>query len=564
MSSRRAILTSLLINIFLLTLCLIFGTPAFGATDDYFMARLFEGVYGENYNVHLTFINVLYGYALLPFYHLFPKIGWYYIGEMTGVFLSFTAIGAVLIKRTGPQCGPILALLFSAAFASDCYLSVQFTQCATLYSAAGMLLFLSYATKKEHSSKNEKIALLISALFFLLWGAIMRREACLMGMPFLALALLINVKDCWINKKWVITGLTLLFIGINAIQWIDKKHYEAPDYKYYKQFQSVRATIGDGAFFDSHSVEDELDELGFYSEDYKLLRDWTFYDTEVFSVDSLNFYIKSIYKNKFSTNYLGLINSIISAISNTTNKPIFWIWLIFCATIFYSTKRTSYPWISFCILAALIGYLLNIHRLVYRVELGFWIYATTLTIPFIGNLPQFSRKLSRIAITFLPICIFVTFWVDGKSVRDPTSGKSRQAIPSRIHYKNAIDFIDSLPQSSVVLVPHLQYIFMTDEKPSPYNSEPFGSWKKIIPMGYWTPYFPDVIQSLQEKGISNPLKDITKENVYVLSNGYLADYIQRHHYKENKIEVNVVKEFDVLKIYKYSNLPIEKYSENKL
>ena len=103
MPFKRAITFSLVINLFFLALCLIFGDLKFGAVDDYFMAARLTGALGTDYNPHLIFVNAIYGYALLPLYLLFPKIGWYYIGEMLSVFLSFTVIGYVLLQRCGER-----------------------------------------------------------------------------------------------------------------------------------------------------------------------------------------------------------------------------------------------------------------------------------------------------------------------------------------------------------------------------------------------------------------------------------------------------------------------------
>ena len=151
MPFKRAITYSAAINLFFLALCLIFGDLKFGAIDDYFMAARLTGALGTDYNPHLIFVNAIYGYALLPLYHLFPKVGWYYIGEMFSVFLSFTVIGYVLLQRCGERWGAILATLFTALFASDFYLVVQFTQCASILSAAGMLLF-AYGVVKPSST----------------------------------------------------------------------------------------------------------------------------------------------------------------------------------------------------------------------------------------------------------------------------------------------------------------------------------------------------------------------------------------------------------------------------
>ena len=192
MPIKKALVFSAIINLFFLILCLIFGDLKFGAIDDYFMAAKLTGALGTEYSPHLIFVNAIYGYALLPLYHLFPKIGWYYIGEMTAVFISFFTIGYVLLRKMGANWGTLLATLFTALFASDFYLVVQFTQCASILSAAGMLLFayeICELNKKEtHSTFKKKFPFVI-ALFLMLWGSMMRWQAFLMGMPFFCLKL---------------------------------------------------------------------------------------------------------------------------------------------------------------------------------------------------------------------------------------------------------------------------------------------------------------------------------------------------------------------------------------
>lgn len=550
MTTKRAFLSSLLINIFFLVLCLVFGNLIFGATDDYFMARLLEGVYGEGYNVHLTFVNVLYGYALLPLYHLFPKIGWYYVGEMVGVFLSFTTIGFVLIKKVKSLWGPILAALFTAAFASDCYLSVQFTQCAAIFAATGMLLFVLFSCLTSNFSEKKRIFLLIASIFFIFWGAIMRSEAFLMGTPFFALALISNLRSCWFNKNWVLIGVTIVLVGLFSIQWIDKKHYESADYKYYKDFQSARATIGDGTFFDEAGVSDDLDEIGYYGEDLHLLRNWIFNDREVFSVDSLNMYIKYLNSNKRESSRKSIFQSFFIALSCAAGKPMFWIWFLFCATIATSRKGACYAWGSIVIISVLTCILILVSRVVFRVELGFWLYATVLSIPYIGNLPKISNRIQYCILGIILVSSLVVFYRTGDIVRNQTNGRSMSTTAKPLkHYDEALAYIRSLPSNQIALTSHIPYMFFVQKMNPPYLSEPYGNWKKIVPIGYWTPFFPDIEKHLHSIGINNPLKDVTKDNVIVVSNGQLADYLQRHYNVE--VDVTTIRSFDGLNFYKY-------------
>ena len=291
MPIKKAIIISLIINLFFLTLCLIFGDLKFGAIDDYFMAARLAGALGTDYNPHLIFVNAIYGYALLPLYHLFPKIGWYYIGEMFAVFLSFTVIGYVLLQRCGERWGAVLATLFTALFASDFYLVVQFTQCASILSAAGMLLF-AYGVVEKRST-----APFVLGVVLMLWGSVMRWQAFLMGMPFFCLGMLFIFKDCWKVKWRVIVGLVVMFAGAFAMHSWDQKIYQAPEYTDFIKFQGPRVTFGDNGNYNQNAVYEDAEELGLSGKDFHMLSNWVMYDTEVFSVDSIKQYSNLISPN---------------------------------------------------------------------------------------------------------------------------------------------------------------------------------------------------------------------------------------------------------------------------
>ncbi|ADL26417.1 putative membrane protein [Fibrobacter succinogenes subsp. succinogenes S85] len=291
MPFKRALTYSLVINLFFLALCLLFGDLKFGAIDDYFMAARLTGALGTDYNPHLIFVNAIYGYALLPLYHLFPAIGWYYIGEMFSVFLSFTVIGFILLQRCGEHWGAILAALFTALFASDFYLVVQFTQCASILSAAGMLLFaygiISQDCHAPNGARNDvwgniqALAPFILGVALMLWGSVMRWQAFLMGLPFFCLGLLFILRECWSAKWHVIAGLAILFAGAFSMHAFDQKIYQSPAYEAFNKFQSPRVILGDKNNYNKNAVYEDAEELGLSGKDFHLLTEWIFYDTKV-------------------------------------------------------------------------------------------------------------------------------------------------------------------------------------------------------------------------------------------------------------------------------------------
>lgn len=572
MPFKRAIAYSVVINLFFLGLCLFFGDLKFGAVDDYFMAARLTGALGTEYNPHLIFVNAIYGYALLPLYHLFPKIGWYYIGEMFSVLLSFTVIGYVLLQRCGERWGAIFAALFTALFASDFYLVVQFTQCASILSAAGMLLF-AYGVVKPFctncrapdGTRNDVQKTIPFALgvILMLWGSVMRWQAFLMGMPFFCLGMLFILKDCWKAKWHVLAGLTILFAGAFAMHHFDQEIYKAPQYEDFIRFQGARVALGDNGSYNQNAIYEDAEELGLSGKDFHMLKKWTWYDTETFSADSLKRYVNmaTAYRDE---NPVELIPSrLFHALGNTLHSPLFWTWLIFC-TILYITqsKKILYIWGTFFLVIAMIAYLLSMGRLVYRVESGFWLFSTVMSIPlfdrFFLNIP---RKLVYTTLCIITISNIYSYATSGTTIRSPEHGDSRTlAIQDSTDYIQVFDFIDNHPNAIFLLSDNAYRRFSHHRNP-PYLAEPIRQYHRTVSFGYWTPYLPEIKEALSDYGISNPIKDVTHDNVIVLNEPNLADFLQRHYY--DSVAVDTLKAIGEMTFYKYRLINVTNTQEGE-
>ncbi len=560
MPFKRAITYSAAINLFFLALCLIFGDLKFGAIDDYFMAARLTGALGTDYNPHLIFVNAIYGYALLPLYQLFPKVGWYYIGEMFSVFLSFTVIGYVLLQRCGERWGAILATLFTALFASDFYLVVQFTQCASILSAAGMLLF-AYGVVKPSSTdchapngaRNDikKTVPFALGVLLMLWGSVMRWQAFLMGMPFFCLGMLFIFKDCWKVKWRVIAGLAILFVGAFAIHSWDQKIYQAPEYADFVKFQGPRVTFGDNGNYNQNAVYEDAEELGLSGKDMHMLTEWVLYDTEVYSVDSLARYASLIspYRDK---NEVRLIpKNLLNALAHSLRSPLFWTWFILCLLIYATNrKRYMYLWLSLATVLALVAYLLAMGRLVYRVESGFWLYAAVLAVPLFGRFTlDIPRKWAYSILAIIAVANIFTYATSGEMVRDPSSGAMRTlAIEDTTDYTQVFDYIDSQPDKMFLLSMNAFMRFSHHRNP-PYLAEPIGQYRRTVSFGYWTPYLPEVTDALNDFGVTNPIKDVVHDNVIVLNEPHLVDFLQRHYY--DSVTADTLKEIGEMTFLKY-------------
>ena len=555
MPFKRAFLYSVAINLFFLVLCLVFGDIKFGAIDDYFMAAVLTGAHGTDYNPHLLFVNAIYGYALLPLYHLFPKIGWYYIGEMAAVFASFTAIGYVLLRRCGERWGLLLAMLFTAMFASDFYLVIQFTQCASILSAAGMLLF-GYGVvdcRAPKGARNDvwKYVPFVLGIILMLWGSVTRWQAFLMGMPFFCVGLLFNLKQCWKFKWAVMAGLAVMFAGAYAMHYFDASLYKNAEYAPYVDIQGPRAALGDVSNYNQNAVYEDMEEMGKSGIDYHMLTEWIFYDTETFAVDSMQAIVDVIgqYRDKIERGDIPRL--LLSALGHSLRSPLFWTWFIFCLLIWATDrKKFLYLWASLAVILYLMSMLLAMNRLVYRVESGFWLYAAVLAVPLWGRFRyELPRKLAIAAIAVIALANVFTYVTSGEMVRGPGSGELRTlAIEDSTDYEQVFAYIDSQPDKMFLLSMNA-YMRFSHHKNPPYLAEPIGSYRRTVSFGYWTPYLPEITQTLAEFGVTNPIKDVVHDNVIVINEGRLVDFLQRHYY--DSVAVDTLKVIGEMTFFKY-------------
>ena len=546
-TKKYAIYCTIVVNIFFLALCLIFGILRFGAADDYFMARILEGVYGNEYNVHLVFVNVVYGYVLLPLYHLFPKIGWYYIGELFLVFGALNTITYVVIRRIGLCWGIIVSMLLVAALATDYYLVVQFTYCGIILTAAGML-----AVGESLRDVKRRLRLMVWGCVLMLLGAILRWPSFWMGTPVFVIVLLLECKSIWENKKIVVL-VSVAFLGsLVALKYFDECHYKSSEYRQYMDYNGIRALFVDSRNFDDRAVYEDLEEIGLSGRDYNMLKNWVFYDKKVYSMDSLRILNQILQKHQNEIDWRKIPSLQLRALTQISNSPVMWIWFALCALILFSNRGCSvYPILSLSVILALSFYMILLNRTTYHVVNGFWVYATVLGVLYIGKMPKNNKKVSVGIMFAIAMANVWIYYVDANKIREPVNGRVKKLDNNEnaSSYERLWEYIDHSPDSSVFLVPLDDYITMSYYRKPPYLAEPMGSWKKVIPMGYWNVLFPDVEKVLHEKSIENPLQDAVKEHVYVINERSLTDFLERHYYEH--VYREVVGNFDGLLIYKY-------------
>ena len=521
---------SILLNMFYLILCLAFGNLRFEAIDDYFMAARLSGALGGDFNPHLVFVNAAYGYLLLPLYHIIPKINWYYVGEMFAVFVSLSSFSYIVLCRLKKFWGVFGASVLVYLLARDLYLGIQFTQCAAVLAAAGMSLFANAVINRDILEKIPKS--FVVGIILIVWGSSMRWPAFLMGLPLFLLMVFVCIWRYNFTRKMSAIGLLIVIILSFGLHSFDGCVYETEEYKEFIAFQGQRVAVGDAVEYDKNAVLEDVEESGRDDDDFLMLTDWMFYDTETFAPDSVRVFAKMIKNHLDYKGYSDYPSYLLNQLGHSMLYPVFWLWFGCCILIFACNRSWEiYPWLSLFFILFMFYNLFQVGRFVYRVEIGFWLYAIALALPLLRQ-PTISLSRRGFSIIFVSLLLLSAFdfYSSGDMTRDPSSGQLRSTISTdSTDYEGVFKYIEQNPDK-LFLVDMTSYMRFSKHRNPPYLSEPKGSFRRIISFGYWTPYLPEIKKTLSEFEISNPIKDVVKDNVVVVNAGGLSDFLDRHYH----------------------------------
>ena len=540
---------ALCINVFFLAVFAVLGVLRYGALDDYFMSTVLTGAYGSELDPHLVFVNGALAYCLMPLYYLFPSVGWFYIFQMATIFCSFTLFSYCLIRQLGFRLGVPLAVLLSSV-AIEFYASVSFTICAPLLAASGAILFVKGCIRK-------KTLWFAAGGILLVLGAMLRFQMFLLAIPFLGALLLWAHFPFKVVPKKTLIALAFCGLAIYGVNTFDENLYNDPEYKYYKAYQYKRSFFGDGAHFDKEAISDELEERGMIPLDFQLLCAWNFYDTQVFSADSLDAIIKIANRNVYVENKQRLPAAVAMGISNAFTRNMAWCWSFVCILILLFAKKKSrlYPWVSLALVVASYIYLLQLNRLVSHVEMGIWLYAAVMGTPLLQSDNAVVGVPSKI-FNRLPIIVslFAFVFLTGTILSLPKENQNRAVFAVPEMSNEWRDFLEYANENinDVYLLSFYQYKDLGFVKDPPYKAAKPGSWQNIIPIGYWNINLPGMKRELEKRGVENPLRDIVKDNVYTIETGNAPSYqiFYKIHYHKD-LKVDTVQTFGDLMVLKY-------------
>lgn len=583
MALNSSVFLSITLNFIFLACIILFCDIKYEVSDDFVMASIISGAYGNGYNPHLIFINILWGYLLLPFYYIFPNISWYLIAQLLLCFLSFTLISYMFLEKLNKVTAFLLITLLLTFYGDDVYILVQFTKTATLAVMGGGIVFL-WALWAERSWQ-----LKLASSIICIGGTLVRFNSIYIVGVFLLLPILTEFIKCMSLKrvestKKVIRVLLLGFFvvctafGMKAIDTYIYNQNE--EYAYFREFGKARASIVDASDYGYWAYKEEFDKIGISENDYTILRTWNFSDPEYFTIEKLQKIGEII--NEYKKN-VGISKEIL--FENIQHRNI-WSYpaciamvLLLVLSIVYLKKW----WLSLCsaIIAILyIIYFFSIERIVYRVEFSVLLCGFLCMAYFWRNSELQSGLINietkRICAIISLICLFaeaLLFYPDS-SYLDITNETRKDYIEE--FFYNSWDY-DARRYRKVVnrnkpqngLIREIEenedkfYFldFQTTVQTLYYEWNPFTSlqknfYKNTLYFAGVMMEFPDYKEVLEKNGLKNPMKNLVEEEVYIVDSEdktlkYKLNYLREHYFPNAKAEL--YKEIDGYQIWKISN-----------
>lgn len=577
------LMTAFVINAVFLTLVLIFCEVKYETSDDYIMAAIISGAYGGVPNPHMIFINILWGYFLLPFYYMFPQVSWYLIAQLLLCFCSFVSITYVMLKRMGIEMGVMLSILLITFFSNDAYIVMQFTKTAILAVMSGSILFL-WALFYGDRNKNKE---LILGGILVVIGSLIRFDVIYIAGGFLIVILVIEIgkilkiKQICIWKRMVniaVSGIILIGGALGA-EMIDIAIYNSnPEYAFFREYGKLRGDIVDSRDYGYEVLEEQFKQIGLSKNDYTLLRTWNFADPQFYNLEMLQAADRIIKEYQSSLGWNR--DQVKNEMRDRDYSRYRCLWACVILIIISIVFNKKYWWVS--LLSSTIGYIYIYYfiasgRVVYRIEYAVFL-GVALTICYFGDKEYFRkmldyseiRNICAILVALLCAIQIPTYrlnrwaeWIYGEEYKSHVEDNFFESwnYDSRryrcsVYNDNAFDELGR----EIIEHPNNYYFmnFVTTIQTLYLADNPFINSKDEVLdncsfLSGVTVNFPDAIIKLKENGISNPLRSMVDDNVYLVDNYYSEEiliYIREHFYPNAHMEL--YKTLDGFNIWKFS------------
>ena len=516
------VLLALGLNAVFLLVMLRFFAPMWETNDDLFISKFFDGQMAHK-TMYAPFINICLAWFMKTMYTVLGDgFNWYSAAQYLLLYLGFSAVTWVLLRRY--RLGPALVMtaVLLGAFGTDCYLSMNFSKPAAVGTVGGMALML-HAVRNGRGRRQRTP--LILGFVLALCGYVWRFEefgvcALLMACGVLALLIERGAK----NRRFplgervrqylrLIAPFTLLAVCAAGLCVLDYAVWQRPEAGGFWTFNNTRSSFIDFQTPEYSEMPEVYDSVGMDENFVYMMKKWSFYDTERFNQKNLETLIAArdeLIPRRTPGECLGVfLNKCLMGF--TLDRPfagfalMLVIWLA-CG------KRRAGTWISLGAMAGLFGgiYLAMIYAdrfLANRVDIGLFL-AMAVVLSF--ALDTEKLKAEKLLLTaVLLLSLFITWrmnraycWLDRHNTIEDKS--SEKAAIARI-----LEDDEHLYLTKIWAIDHQLY--------TPLETPPALFADKLLLIGGWSMGHPEIEAVLDRWDIENPYRDlVNREDVRLI------------------------------------------------
>lgn len=571
---------AILVNVLFLISILLFCDIKYEVSDDFVMAAIMSGAYGDAPNPHMIFINILWGYLMLPFYYLFPNVSWYLIFQLGLILISLVLVSYMLLKKLNRPMAFLLIIILLTFFADDAYILVQFTKTAMLAVMGGGIVF----AWSLFGERNWKLKIL-SAIICLA-GTLIRFNIIYIAGGFLLLILIVEFgKLFWKERKnkgfqkkiarITIPGIMVIVFAFGLYSLDSYIYNQNEEYRYFKEYGKARGAIVDASDYGYEAYRDELEKIGVSENDYKLMRTWNFADNEVFTLEVMQKTAEIIadYKKNIEISKEMILENMQTR--GITGYPVFLATAFLIVLICIFQRRYSFA--GFC--SAGLGFIYILYfflreRVVYRMEYAVFVGIFLSVLYFWkeneGDYVENRRKC--VILSLLCLAMQMILYLPDRSYQAVTSEERKSYIDdtffeswnydARKYRKNVNK---GKPENGLIreLETHKENLYFLDFQTTmqtlhyewnPFQALPTGYFDNALYFASVMTNFPEERVCMEEYGITQPLKELVYNNVYLIDTDTRTldnkvKFIQEHYYPNAYAEL--YKKIDEYQIWKF-------------
>lgn len=516
---RHPLLVSAVAVAAVMAVAMLLFTPRFLTNDDRGISNLLQGSSSEGTPFSIL-TNFLLSWPLYQLYRITPglDLNWFSVYQVLVLYASFVATGFVLLdageKKSGIWAWWILCLAVVPLLSVE--LSFSTTACVGCF--AGMLLMV------RALSRGGRLVAYLPGMALAFLAALLRYRCFLMTVPFGAVpALLVLFKDglppsfvaLWAKaKKPAIMAAALVVLVWGASTGSKAIYNQA--YPGLLSANSQRAHFNDYPQNDYELIADGLTELGITENGYSLLRNWVFADTEVYTNDvweKLNALQPDPSPNLISGGY----RLVTEYLPTLMGRPLYLVGMALAIALLFVPRRRAHwaRWLAPALLAfgfhAVLYYFCLMGRLTLPVLNGVLFALIGALLYCLAQLPAPQAEeaaLPRLAALCL-LCVAPVLHLGSLRFVPAVNTAARDTVNELAAREDDIFFVS--PTSN------LSRATGVFERGTPRPN--------VVSLGGWSFISETTKKRYAALGITNPMRELDKENAYLLDNN--GDYAER-------------------------------------